>query len=156
MDTECHELGVEIFIDAPPQKVWDIMTGQLAQWWCPRPWRTEIIEQDWRTGGRSAMVMRGPEPGEEHVLEGIFLEVTPGVRFVSTDAVTTGGGDGNWTPQQPFMIGIWELSQQGKGTLYRARSRHWTIEAKQTHEDMGFTEGRQACARQLKELVEGQ
>ena len=153
---EMHELGVDIYIDAPPQKVWDIMTGQMEAWWCPKPWRTEIIEQDWRAGGRDAMVLRGPNAGEEHVLEGIFLEVTPGVRFVSTDAVSTGGGAGNWTPQAPFMIGIWEVQPEGSGTRYTARARHWTAEAGKQHADMGFIDGWQACARQLKDLVEGQ
>ena len=148
---DTHELAVETYIDAPPQKVWEVMTEQFTAWWCPRPWRTEIIEQDWRAGGRSAVVLRGPNEGEEHVLEGVFLEVTPGVRFVSTDAVTH-----DMRPQSPFMIGIWELAPEGKGTRYRARARHWTEEARKQHEEMGFTEGWQACARQLKELVESQ
>ena len=148
---DLRELSVETFIDAPPQKLWDIMTGQLEQWWCPKPWRTEIIEQDWRAGGRSAMVLRGPNEGEEHVLEGIFLEVTPGRRFVSTDAVTAG-----FVPHVPFMIGIWELIPEGQGTRYRASARHWTEEARKQHEEMGFIEGWQACAAQLKALVESQ
>ena len=102
------------------------------------------------------MVLRGPNAGEEHVLEGTFLEVTPGVRFVSTDAVATGGGAGNWTPQGPFMIGIWEVQPEGSGTRYTARARHWTAEASKQHADMGFIDGWNACAQQLKELVEGQ
>lgn len=146
-----RELAVETYIDAPPQKVWEVMTGQIEQWWCPMPWRTEIIEQDWRAGGRSAMVLRGPNEGEEHALEGLFLEVTPGVRFVSTDAVNH-----RMEPQGPFMIGIWEIAPEGEGTRYRASARHWTDEARKQHEAMGFAEGWQACARQLKELVEGQ
>jgi len=148
---ETHELAVETWIDAPPQKVWEIMTGQLEEWWCPKPWRTEIIEQDWRAGGRSAMVLRGPNAGEEHVLEGIFLDVTPGRRFVSTDAVAAG-----FVPREPFMIGIWELTSEGSGTRYRAAARHWTDEARKSHEEMGFVDGWQACAAQLKALVEGQ
>lgn len=155
MTDEPNELAVEIFINAPPQKVWDIMTARQEEWWCPKPWRTEIIEQDWRAGGRTAMVMRGPNEGEEHMLEGIFLEVTPGVRFVTTDAVKTGGLAGAWAPQEAFMIGIWEVAPEGEGTRYRASARHWTAEARQQHADMGFTDGWQACAQQLKELAEG-
>ena len=156
MTEDLNELAVDIFIEAPPKKVWDIMTTRQEDWWCPKPWRTEIIELDWRAGGRTAMVLRGPNAGEEHVLEGIFLEVTPGVRFVSTDAVATGGADGNWTPQAPFMIGIWELAAEGNGTRYTARARHWTAEASKEHLDMGFIDGWQACAEQLTVLVEGQ
>ncbi len=151
VETGTRELSVDCYIDAPTDRVWDIMTRRMEEWWCPRPWRTEIIEQDWRAGGRSAMVMRGPQPGEEHVLEGIFLEVTPGRRFVTTDAVTH-----DMRPQGPFMIGIWEVTPEGKGTRYRASARHWTDEAKRQHDEMGFGEGWATCARQLKELAEAE
>jgi len=52
----------------------------MEEWWCPKPWTVEIIEQDWHAGGRSAMVMRGPN-GEEMPQEGVFLEVSPGKRL---------------------------------------------------------------------------
>ncbi|GLS99873.1 activator of HSP90 ATPase [Sphingobium jiangsuense] len=143
-----RELSVQCAIDAPPGKVWEIMTTRLAEWWCPRPWMVEIVEMDWRAGGRSAMIMRGPD-GEEMPQEGIFLEVSPGRRFVTTDAVTH-----DMHPQGPFMIGIWEVAPQGEGTLYRASARHWTDDARRTHAEMGFAEGWAACARQLKQLVE--
>ncbi len=79
-------LTVTRFIAAPPAKVWEAMTGRQAEWFCPAPWRAEVVEQQWRAGGRDAMLFRGPE-GEEMPQEGIFLEVTPGVRFISTDAL---------------------------------------------------------------------
>lgn len=34
-------------IDAPLDTVWQIMTERLVEWWCPRPWRTDIIEPGW-------------------------------------------------------------------------------------------------------------
>jgi uncharacterized protein YndB with AHSA1/START domain len=146
------ELSVSTFIAAPPEKVWDIMTNRMAEWWCPKPWRTEIIEQQWHSGGRSAMVMKGPE-GEEHPQEGIFLEVTPGVRFVSTDAIVR-GADGSLMPTDPFMLGIWEIAPEGEGTRYTARSRHWDEAKAKQHDEMGFQQGWGACAEQLKELAE--
>lgn len=147
-----HDLSLSItrFIDAPPEKVWHIMTERQTEWWCPTPWKAEVIEQDWRAGGRDAMVFRGPE-GEAHEQEGIFLEVTPGVRFVSTDAFTTG-----YRPAGPFMVGIWEIAPEGNGTRYTATARHWTQESHDQHRDMGFEEGWGACADQLKALAEGE
>ncbi len=142
------ELAVERFIAAPPDAVWEIMTKRQSEWWCPLPWRTEIIEQDWRAGGRSAMVMKGPN-GEEHLQEGVFLEVTPGRRFVSTDAFATG-----WMPTQAFMVGGWEIEPEGTGTRYRAWARHWDEATMQSHADMGFVEGWKACADQLAEIAE--
>ncbi len=150
--TEPRELSVDIHIDAAPEKVWDVMTNGITEWWCPKPWTTEIIEQDWRSGGRAAMTMHGPN-GEAHPSDGIFLEVVPGVRFVSTDAVMI-GPDGRMAPATPFMIGGWEIAPEGSGTRYTAWARHWTDEAQKQHEEMGFTSGWGAVAEQLKALCE--
>ena len=46
------------------------MTERLSEWWCPKPRTTEIVELDWRPGGRNAMVMRGPN-GEESRIEDV-------------------------------------------------------------------------------------
>jgi len=144
------ELKIERRIAAPPAAVWDIMTMRQPEWWCPKPWRTEIIEQDWRAGGRSAMVMKGPE-GEEHPQEGVFLEVTPGVRFISTDAFAVG-----WVPKGPFMVGCWEVLPDGDGALYRAWARHWDEATCKQHDEMGFVDGWGACAAQLAEIAESE
>ena len=147
-------LSVTCFIAAPPAAVWDIMTTRQPEWWCPRPWQTEIIAQDWRAGGRSSVVMRGPE-GEEHPHDGIFLEVIPGVRFVSTDAFVWTEAEG-FKPSGPFMVGTWEIAAEGEGTRYTATARHWDEATTKRHEEMGFVDGWQACADQLKELAESE
>lgn len=144
-----YELAVERHINAPPERVWDIMTRRMEEWFCPKPWRAEIIEQDWRPGGRSAMVMRGPN-GEESPNEGVFLEVVPGTRFVFTDAFTVG-----WQPRGPFMVGFFEIAPAGDGTHYRAGARHWTAEACEQHRTMGFEAGWGAVADQLAAIAEG-
>lgn len=146
------ELSVTRYIAAPPEKVWQIMTQHLTEWWCPRPWTTEVIEQDWRAGGRCATIMRGPN-GEESGGDGIFLEVTPGERFVFTDVVSK--TKGKWIPQTAFMIGGMEISPENGGTRYYAWSRHWDEAACKRHEEMGFVGGWQAVADQLAELAEG-
>ena len=142
-------LQVERRINASPETVWQVMTERMEEWWCPKPWRVEIIEQDWRAGGRAAMVMRGPD-GEEMPQEGVFLEVVPGTRFVTTDAYS-----GGWIPQEPFMTGFWEITPDGDGTLYRAGARHRKEETMRNHEAMGFTEGWGVCADQLAALCGG-
>lgn len=142
------ELSVTRYIAAPPEKLWEIMTRRQTEWWCPKPWTIEIIEQDWRAGGRNSMIMRGPN-GEESSQEGVFLEVTPGVRFVSTDAFKSG-----WVPSGPFMVGIWEITPEGDGTRYTGSARHWNEATSRQHEEMGFTQGWAVCADQLAALAE--
>lgn len=137
------------FIAAPPAEVWEAMTKRMDEYFCPRPWRCEIVEQDWRAGGRSANVMHGPE-GERNENEGVFLEVVEGVRFTFTDAFKVG-----WVPSgQPFMTGTFEIAPEGDGTRVTGTSRHWNEETMRRHEEMGFSVGWPVVFGQLAELVE--
>jgi uncharacterized protein YndB with AHSA1/START domain len=147
---EANELTVERRIAAPPDLVWRVMTERMPEWFCPAPWRAEVVEQDWRPGGRSAMTFHGPD-GETFPQEGVFLEVVPGRRFVSDDAYAAG-----WVPRDPFMTGIWEIEPDGDGTRYRGTARHWTTEALEKHRAMGFEQGWGAAADQLKAMCEGE
>lgn len=147
------ELRVTRLITAPPEQVWQVMTERQAEWFVPAPWRAEVIEQDWRSGGRDALMFRGPG-GEEMPQEGVFLEVTPGVRFVSTDALVR-GPDGRIMPAPPFMVGTWEIAPEAGGTRFTATAHHWDEDAAKRHAEMGFAAGWGAAADQLVALCEG-
>ena len=146
--TDSKELSVSRFIDAPPEKVWDIMVNRQEEWWCPKPWQAKIDNQDRRAGGQCNMTFYGPD-GEQMPQNGIYLAYDEGRRFVTTDAV-----QGDFEPAGPFMIGSWEIEPEGSGTRYTARARHWTDEARKQHDEMGFEAGWGACADQLKALSE--
>lgn len=142
-----HDLSITRLIDAPVAKVWEAWTAHLAEWFCPRPWTTEVIALELRAGGRSALVLRGPN-GEENAIEGTYLEVTPQRRIVSTDAF---GPD--WTPQGPFMVRIDDFADEGGRTRYTATARHWTAEARDSHAAMGFEPGWNAATDQLEAVA---
>ncbi len=142
------ELSIERYIEAPPATVFKVWTERLEEWWAPKPWTTRIIEQDLRPGGRSAMVMSGPE-GDPSPMEGVILEVIPNRSIVMTNAFTVG-----WIPQTPFMVGFFTFSPEGEGTRYRAGARHWDEAAHNQHEAMGFIEGWGTVAGQLADLAE--
>jgi uncharacterized protein YndB with AHSA1/START domain len=138
------ELASERHFDVPPEALWQAWTDHLAEWWCPRPWTTEIIANDMRPGGAAHFRMSGPG-GERSDMPGVYLEVTRPHRLVFTNAFTAG-----WEPQTPFMVGIFEFRDDGEGgSHYRAAARHWDAEARATHEAMGFHEGWGAVAGQL-------
>lgn len=142
------ELSVTRFIAAPPAAVWQVITERMAEWWCPKPWRATIVEQQLRAGGRSCITMHGPD-GESETHDGVILECLPGRRLVFTDAFRVG-----WIPQGPFMVGSFELAPEGDGTRYTATARHWNAETCQQHNEMGFEAGWDAVAAQLAELAE--
>lgn len=148
MADEKFELNIERRIEAPVEQVWRMMTECLEDWFCPKPWRAEARELDWRTGGRSLIVMHGPN-GEEMPNHGTVLAYEPNKRFVFTDAFT-----GDWQPAGPFMVGVFEVEADGKGTLYRASARHWTRDAMERHQAMGLEKGWGIAADQLKAIAE--
>jgi uncharacterized protein YndB with AHSA1/START domain len=143
-----YELVVERIINASPATVWRAWTERLEEWWCPKPWTTKIIAHDLRPGGRSAMVMSGPD-GATSPMEGVFLEVVPERSVVFTNAFTAG-----WIPQAPFMVGFFSFAPEGAGTRYRAGARHWDEAAMRQHEEMGFHHGWTVVAGQLADIAE--
>jgi uncharacterized protein YndB with AHSA1/START domain len=147
--SDIRELNVERLINAPVETVWRTMTNRFEEWFCPPPWRAEARDIEWRPGGRSLVVMHGPN-GEEMPNEGVVLEYEPNRRFAFTDAFTTG-----WKPSAPFMVGLFEIAPDGDGTHFTATARHWTDEALEQHRSMGFEGGWGAMADQLKTLAEG-
>lgn len=144
-----RELSVERHIEAPVAHVWKTMIDRFEEWFCPLPWRAEAREIAWRPGGRSLVVMHGPN-GEEILNEGIILDFQPERRFVFSDAFI-----GDWQPSGPYMVGLFEIAADGTGTRFTATARHWTDEAVEQHRAMGFDDGWGAMADQLKTLSEG-
>jgi uncharacterized protein YndB with AHSA1/START domain len=144
-----HELSVSVLIAAPREICWKVWTDLKDEWFCPKPWRAEVVEEDLRAGGRSCIQMFGPDGEETGPMEGIFLEVVPNERIVTTDAYRAG-----WTPQPAFMTAIWSFADEGEGTRMTATARHWDAEAKAKHEEMGFHPGWDMMAQQFKELCE--
>lgn len=145
------DLVLERVIDASPEKIYRAYTDPaiLSQWFAPKPWRISDAVIEPKVGGRFDFVMHGPE-GERFPNSGVFLEVVPNRRLISTDAFTPG-----WKPAgQPFMVARIELEPTGDGrTKYTATASHWTAAAMKQHEDMGFHDGWGQVADQLAEIV---
>ena len=143
-----HELAVTRLIAASRAKVWDVMVNRTNEWWCPKPWRAEVLWGARQPGCQTEATMFGPD-GEVNKHPGHMLAWDEGSRFAITDAIVS-----DLEPSGPFMLGIWEIEAEGDGTRYTARARHWTAESKAHHLEMGFVEGWGVCADQLKDLCE--
>jgi len=145
-----RELTLTRLIDAPREKLYRAWTDPtlLKQWFAPLPYTTPVAELDVRPGGSAFIVMRGPD-GKDLPNHGVYLEVVPNQRLVSTDAYTKA-----WEPsEKPFMTLILTFEDEGGKTRYTARVHHWTAADCEAHEKMGFHQGWGICADQLTALV---
>lgn len=144
-------LTLDRILDAPVSHVWRCWSepALLEQWFCPKPWYVTDAVLDLRAGGEFSSVMHGPE-GENFPQMGVFLEVVPMKKLVSTDAFRPG-----WVPaDQAFMVTETTLEDAGGGkTRYVSKAMHWNEEALKQHEAMGFHEGWGAAADQLEALA---
>lgn len=150
-DADERDLFLVRIFDAPPEKVYQAWTDPelIKQWFAPDPVTLPIAELDVRPGGTSYMVMRTPD-GNDMPMHGVYLEVVPNERLVSTDAYKTA-----WEPsEKPFLTLELSFEAFGQRTRYTARVRHWSAEDREAHEKMGFFEGWNLCADQLAALVE--
>lgn len=145
------DLVLERIIDAPPEMIFRAWTEPelIKQWLAPKPWTITDAVCDPRPGGLTQFTMRSPD-GQEFPNTGVFLEVIPNRRIVSTDGLTP-----DWKPAgQPFMVSRIELEPLPDGrTKYTATAHHWNEATKKQHEEMGFHDGWGQCADQLAELV---
>lgn len=153
MTSPKHELVLDLTLDCEPQKLYRCWTEAelIKQVFAPAPWTTPSAKVDVRPGGASEITMRSPE-GQEFPNKGQYLEVVPGRKLVFTDAFT-----GDWVPSEtaPFFAAVLTFEDAGKGkTRYTARARHWTEEARQQHEQMGFISGWTVVARQMEALAQ--
>ena len=145
-----RELVLTRLINAPREKVYRAWTDPeiLKKWFAPLPYTTPVAELDVRPGGANLIVMRGPD-GKDMPNRGVYLEVVPNQRLVSTDAFTRA-----WEPsEKPFMTLILTFENEGGKTRYTARARHWTVADREAHEKMGFHQGWGICTDQLEALV---
>jgi uncharacterized protein YndB with AHSA1/START domain len=145
-----RDLVLTRFIPVPRQALWRCWTepALLTQWFTPHPWTTVRAELDVRPGGSCLITMRSPE-GEEFPNPGVYLEVIPNEKLVTTDAYLSA-----WQPsEKPFMTLILTLADEAGGTRYTALVRHWTAADREAHEKMGFDEGWGKATDQLQQLA---
>ena len=153
MSDDPSVLEITRHLAVPRAKVWRAWSDPalLAEWWCPKPWTTEVRAFDLRPGGGFHTFMRGPaETGGESDNPGVFLEAVAGERVVFTTMLGAG-----WRPQAPWlgMTAIITLADEGEGTRYTARVLHVDAAAAARHEEMGFSVGWGICIDQLAALA---
>ena len=147
-----RELVLARIMDATPEQLFRVWTTpeRFPEWFCPKPWRAEVVKMDLVPGGAAETTMYGPN-GEVFPNLGVYLEVVPNQKLVFTDMFTEG-----WVPAEGggMMTAVLTFEPQADGkTLYIARAGHPTVEKLQQHEQMGFHDGWGIVAEQLEAMA---
>jgi uncharacterized protein YndB with AHSA1/START domain len=147
-------LSLTRLLKAPRANIWQAFSTaeNLAQWWCPKPWTTEVREFDFKAGGGFYTFLRGPDGGTSDN-PGCFLAVEPMARIVSTSMLLGGfrPAPPSWMP----MTAIWTFADEAAGTRYTATALHADQAKCDEHAKMGFEAGWGACAAQLEAFALG-
>jgi len=137
-----REIVITRIFNAPRELVFKAWTEaeHIAQWWGPKGFTTRVTEMDLRTDGKWRYVMIDAD-GTEYPVKGVFREIVPFERIVSTDEFDEGfekvmNAD---LPRGIVSTAVFEdLAGKTKLTL---RIMHESAEERRKHEEMGVIGG---------------
>jgi uncharacterized protein YndB with AHSA1/START domain len=143
-----NDLVISRLLRAPRAALWRAWTEPdlLAQWWCPKPWTTQVRAFDLRPGGAFHTFMQGPDGGTSDN-PGCFLEIVAHERIAFTSCLLAG-----WRPHTPWMAftAVIAMADEAGATRYTATVMHPDKPTRDRHEEMGFFEGWNTCIDQLE------
>jgi uncharacterized protein YndB with AHSA1/START domain len=145
---EPQDLVIARLVRAPRVLLWRAWTDPalLKEWWCPKPWSTEVRAMDLRPGGAFHTFMQGPDGGTSDN-RGCFLEIIPQSRIAFCSLMLAG-----WRPATPWLAfsAVIDMADEAGGTRYVATVMHPDQATAKRHEDMGFFDGWNTCITQLE------
>jgi uncharacterized protein YndB with AHSA1/START domain len=139
-----REVVVTRVVKAPRRLVFDAFTSpeHLPHWMGRRDWSMVVCEIDLRPGGAYRYVWRGPD-GAELVITGVYQEVAPPERLVSTDV---------WEGWPETLTALILTEEDGKTTITNT-VRYPSKDARDAALRTGMTEGMAAGFERLDEYV---
>ncbi|HMJ08565.1 MAG TPA: SRPBCC domain-containing protein [Pyrinomonadaceae bacterium] len=150
-----NELVITREFDAPRELLYEVWTKpeHIEKWWGPRGFTTRVTSMDLRAGGKWNYVMIGPD-GMEYPVHGLFSEVTPPERIVTTDEF---GDDydeimpGVDLPKGLVATAVFD--DLGKRSRLTITIAHATPEDRRKHEEMGVIAGWNSSLDKMDEYL---
>jgi uncharacterized protein YndB with AHSA1/START domain len=132
-DLAKRTLTLKKTFDAPIELVWEAWTqpDHIAQWWGPKGMKTNIIEHDFKVGGKWKYSMAMPD-GSEFVGEGTYLVIVKPEKIFSS---------ANYKPMTEGVEIRSMFEKNGDKTNFTFSVIHPTEEYKLQQEKMGFYNG---------------
>ncbi|MEO0827787.1 MAG: SRPBCC family protein [Cyanobacteria bacterium J06642_9] len=147
------EIVITRVFNAPRELVFQVWTepDHIAQWWGPKGFTTRVTELDLRPGGTWRYVMTSPE-GKEYPVKGVFREIIPPERLVTTDRFDGVSEQGADLPQE--MVTTAAFEDLGNQTKLILTTTHPSVEERRKHEEMGAIGGWNSSFDRLQDYLE--
>jgi uncharacterized protein YndB with AHSA1/START domain len=116
----------------------------VPEWFGPRGWSLAVCEIDLREGGAWRYVMRGPN-GEEMGMSGVYREITPPERVVSTESFDAYPGE---------SINTLTLAEEDGKTHYTVTVLYPSKETRDAVLASGMSKGAAETLERLAEVLE--
>ncbi|MFN8395895.1 MAG: SRPBCC domain-containing protein [Bacteroidia bacterium] len=146
-DAKSRTLSIQKVLDAPVDLVWEAWTNpeHVIQWWAPPGMKIEVLEHDFRVGGRWKYSMPMPD-GSQFVSEGTYLEIDAPRRIVTS------------ADFKPMTEGV-ELhvtfEADGEQTNFTFSVVHETEDYAKAQERMGFYNGWGSAFNRMAAVIAG-
>ncbi|MCT2563237.1 SRPBCC family protein [Chryseobacterium herbae] len=151
-DFDSNTVYVMTVYDSDVSKVWDYFTQSelLDQWWGPKPWKCETVNQDFKESGIWHYAMVGPN-GEKSYAQVQYGEIMEHRSFDGLDSFADEKGNINENfGQSKWLFGFTGIEEGVKVTVNIHFPSQETM--KQLLE-MGFEEGFKTGLTQLRDVL---
>jgi len=144
LPTEREVVMTRVF-DAPRRLVFDALTKPelLRRWFGPRGWSLVACEADLKVGGAWRWVLRGPD-GRDMGMRGVYQEITPPERLVSTESFDDYPGE---------SLNTLILSEEDGKTTFTITVRYASQEIRDAVIKSGMEHGAAECYDKLAEML---
>lgn len=132
-DAKNRTLTLKRTFDAPVKLVWEAWTQpeHLINWWAPKGMKSDIVEHDFRVGGKWKYVIPMPD-GSEFISDGEYLEIVEFKKIITT---------ANFKPMTEGVELQVLFEENGDRTNFTFNVVHQTEEYCKQQEKMGFYNG---------------
>jgi uncharacterized protein YndB with AHSA1/START domain len=140
-----REIVMTRVFDAPCRLVFDALTKPelLKRWFGPRGWSLVVCEADLKVGGAWRWVLRGPD-GRDMGMRGVYQEITPPERLVSTESFDDYPGE---------SLNTLILSEEDGKTTFTITVRYASQEIRDAVIKSGMEHGAAECYDKLAEML---
>jgi len=141
-----REIEMTRLFDAPRELVFDAFSNpaHVPHWFGPRGWSVPVCEIDLRPGGSWRYVLRGPD-GEEMGMSGVYKEIAPPERIVTTESFDDYPGE---------SLNTLTLTEEDGKTRYTVTVLYADMETRDAVLASGMSEGAAETLERLAEHLE--